>query len=157
MPDSPGGPSPYVLGIRAEIGHELLLMPAVTTLIWDEEGRVLLVRHAHNNQWGTVGGMIEPDEAPADAARREALEEIGVTVQLDGIRGAVGGPGHRITYPNGDQCSIVAVVYDATIVDGSITPDDHEVLEARWFDIDQLAEADLSEQTKTLFSDLGLL
>lgn len=51
MADAPGGPSPYVLGIRSKIGNDLLLMPAVTTLIWDDDGRVLLVRHAHNNQW----------------------------------------------------------------------------------------------------------
>lgn len=157
MAEATGGPSPYINSIRSKIGHELLLLPAVTTLIWDEQGRVLLVRHAHNGQWGTVGGMVEPDEAPADAARREALEEVGVTVQLDGIRGAIGGPDHRITYPNGDQCSVVAVVYDATIIEGTITPDDHEVLEARWFSLDDLAVHDLGDHTKTLFGDFGLL
>lgn len=51
----------------------------------------------------------------------------------------------------------MAVVYDATIVDGSITPDNHEVVEAQWFDVAKLAEADLSDQTRTLFGDLDLL
>lgn len=55
------------------------------------------------------------------------------------------------------RCSVVAVVYDATIVDGSITPDNHEVVEAQWFDVAKLAEAYLSDQTRTLFGDLDLL
>lgn len=155
--EAASGPSPYVRSIRARIGHDLLLLPAVTTLIWDDEGRVLLVRHAHNGQWGTVGGMVEPDEAPADAARREALEEVGVSVRLDGIRGAVGGPDHRITYPNGDQCSVMAVVYDATIESGTITPDNHEVLEARWFTRAELSTSELGDHTRTLLGDFDLL
>lgn len=157
MANSQGGPSAYIQAIRSKIGNDLLVLPAVTTLIWDEAGRVLLVRHVHNGQWGTVGGLIEPDEVPADAARREALEEVGVTVRLDGIRGAVGGPNHRITYPNGDRCSVAVVVFDATIVDGAVTPDEYEVTDARWFGLEELAVADLGSQTRALLVDLELL
>ena len=157
MTEQVGGPSAYVRAIRSKIGHDLLLLPAVTTLIWDDDSRLLLVRHAHNGQWGTVGGMIEPDEAPHDAAVREAAEEIGAAVQLDGIRGVVGGEGHRITYPNGDQCAVVGIVYDATILSGDVVPDNHEITDARWFTPDELAVADLSNQTRSLFADLSLL
>jgi len=157
MANSRGGPSTYIQAVRSKIGHDLFLLPAATTLIWDDHDKLLLVRHAHNGQWGTVGGMIEPDEDPADTAVREALEEVGVTIELDRIRGVVGGPTHRITYPNGDLCSIVAVVYDATIVAGTITPDNHEVIEASWFAVDQLPDLDLGGQTRALFGDVGLL
>lgn len=56
---------------------------AVAALVHD--GRVLL-GHRHPSRrwypdcWDLVGGHVEPGEAPADAVRRECLEELGVTV-----------------------------------------------------------------------------
>ena len=44
--------------------------------------RILLVRHVEGNQWTTPGGLIEPEETPADAAVREAWEETGVESEL---------------------------------------------------------------------------
>jgi 8-oxo-dGTP pyrophosphatase MutT (NUDIX family) len=32
--------------------------------------------------WSTIGGAIEPDEAPEQAAAREAVEEAGIEVRL---------------------------------------------------------------------------
>src|SRR5581483_12340133 len=66
------GMSPYVARLRALVGHGLLLLPSATVLPWDADGRVLLVRQADSGLWGTVGGAIEPDESPEDAACREA-------------------------------------------------------------------------------------
>lgn len=157
MSTTSGGPSHYIKSIRSKIGNDLLLLPAVSTLIWNDDGALLLVRHSHNNQWGTVGGMVEPDEAPADAAVREAFEEVSVTIRLDRIRGALGGPHHRITYPNGNLCSVLVVVYDATIIDGTPAPDEFEVQEVRWFSSSDLAAADLGDQTASLLTDLDLL
>lgn len=147
----------YISSVRSKIGNQLLLLPAATALIWDDSGRLLLVRHAFNGQWGTVGGIIEPDESPADAAVREAFEEVNLRVRLDRLRGAVGGPNHRVTYPNRDQCSYVTVVYDATIIDGTPGPDNTEVTELGWFTIDELKSADLGTYARALLGDLGII
>lgn len=48
------------------------------------DGRILLVRQAYRQRWGTPGGLLERREPPADAARREVLEEIGLVVELVG-------------------------------------------------------------------------
>ena len=41
------------------------------------DGRVLFVRHGQRGTWEFPGGMIEPGEAPEQAAQREAIEEAG--------------------------------------------------------------------------------
>ena len=60
-------------------------------LIWDGEGRLLMVREAQTNLWQTVGGAIDPDESPRDAALRETAEEVGVDIEIDAVRAVTGG------------------------------------------------------------------
>lgn len=50
------------------------------------EGKVLLVHHRKLNKWLPLGGHIELDEDPEQAALREAREESGLEVELIGER-----------------------------------------------------------------------
>ena len=137
------GMSPYFAGIRAAVGKELILIPGVSVLPWDADSRLLLVRNKVDGPWGLIGGAVEPDESPRDAAIREAFEEVGIGVELTNLRGALGGPEFRIQYDNGDEVAYVQILYDATITEGVPTPDHDEVSEARWFGVDQLMSAPL--------------
>jgi 8-oxo-dGTP pyrophosphatase MutT (NUDIX family) len=133
------GMSPYLRGIRERIGNDLLLLPAVSVLIWDDDGRLLLVRGADTGTWQMVGGAVEPGESPWDAARRETAEETGLEVSLDRIRAVIGGPRFQHTYPNGDQVAFVSTVFDGRIVNGTPVPDHDEVTEVAWFAASELA------------------
>lgn len=124
------GISPYLRRLREAVGRELVLVPSVAVLPRDKDGRLLLVRDAETGHWQTIGGAIEPDESPQEAALREAREEAGVAVGLAGIRGVVGGPAFRMTYPNGDQVAYISRVFDGYVLDGTPRPDDDETL--RW-------------------------
>ena len=84
--------SPYLKRIRGHVGHDLVLLPAVAVLPWDRDGRLLMVQESQTGLWQTVGGAVDPDEAPADAAVRETQEEAGVRVRVDRIRAVTGGP-----------------------------------------------------------------
>jgi len=148
--------SDYLRRLRERIGHDLVLLPAVTVLIWDDDGRLLLMREAQTGLWQTVGGMVDPDESPSDAACREAEEETGLTVRLERLRAALGGPGYRVHYPNGDLCSYVSIVFDASVVSGELCGDD-EVAELRWFPVDELATLELDPLNRHLLRDTGLL
>ena len=148
--------SEYLRRLRERIGHDLVLLPAVCVLIWDSDGRLLLMREAQTNRWQTVGGMVDPDEAPADAARREAVEETGLTVRLRRLRTAVGGPGYRVHYPNGDVCSYVSIVFDAEVITGELAGDD-EVAELRWFRSEDIGRLDLDPLNRHLLRDVGIL
>lgn len=147
------GISPYLQGLRARIGHQLVLLPAVAVLPWDRRGRLLMVRESQTGMWQTVGGAIDPDEAPHDAAVREALEETGTHVALEGIRAVTGGPQYRLRYPNGDLVGYVSVVFDARVVSGTPQPDGEETLAAEWFSPAELSEIPLTQFTVTLLSD----
>ena len=64
--------------------------PTASVLITDARHRVLLVRRAIEPKlgfWDVPGGFLEPGELPEVGAKREALEELGVTVRLTGLQG----------------------------------------------------------------------
>lgn len=149
--------SPYLRDLRKRIGHDMVLMPSAVALIWDDQGRLLLMRNKDTGQWQTVGGGLDPDEAPEDAAEREALEEVGVEVELTALRGVVGGKGFRILYPNQDEVSYVAIVYDAKVIGGEVKPDDEEASEAKWFSKSELADLRLDDYTRKLLSKLDII
>lgn len=50
----------------------------------NQDGDILLIHRAtpQRTQWEIPGGKIEPGEAPAGAAVREALEELGIEVRI---------------------------------------------------------------------------
>lgn len=125
--------SDYMRLLRAKVGTTVLEVPTVSVLTFDDEGRVLLVRHAEGGDWTTPGGMIEPYEIPADAAVREMWEETGLYVELTRLIGVFGGRACTSTYSNGDALSWVSTVFAGKRLRGELHPDGDEILEARYF------------------------
>ncbi|WP_030878809.1 NUDIX domain-containing protein [Streptomyces sp. NRRL S-1868] len=61
----------FIRDLRATAGHQLLFLPGVSAVVFDDQGRVLLGRRADNGAWSVIGGIPEPGEQPADCAVRE--------------------------------------------------------------------------------------
>jgi phosphoglycolate phosphatase-like HAD superfamily hydrolase/ADP-ribose pyrophosphatase YjhB (NUDIX family) len=60
-------------------------VPTVGALVYDDQGRVLMVRtHKWSHRWGIPGGKIRRREASIDALRRELREE--TALEIDDIR-----------------------------------------------------------------------
>src|SRR5258705_9203867 len=93
--------SEHLRRIRQRLGHDLLQIPGVSGLVYDDEGRVLLVYENFAGGWAEPGGAIEPGEAPCDAVVREVWEETGLCVEPIALRGVYGGDPMRGRYPNG--------------------------------------------------------
>ena len=146
----------HIRRLREKVGHELLVLPSVAVIPRDDARRVLLVRIAETGHWAVIGGAVEPDESPEDAALREALEEAGVTVRLGRILAVLGGPQYRITYLNGDQTLYVSTVFDAQVVGGSPSPDGDETLAVEWWTLEALPYQEMSAFTQALLTAVGL-
>ena len=108
------------------------------------DGHMLLVRQSYRREgWGFPGGLMRRSEDPADAARRELHEELGIDVELKGLPVVViDSPKRRVD-----------VVYHATLTEASAQPEatthSPEISAARWFPPDALPEL-LPEATDAL-------
>jgi 8-oxo-dGTP pyrophosphatase MutT (NUDIX family) len=130
--------SEYARGIRALVGHRLLLVCGVAAIVHDGVGRVLLERRSDGGRWGPPAGAIDPGETPAQAIVREVLEETGLRVGVTGVVAVLGGPDYRFSYGNGDLCEYVTTVFTCRVLGGELHPADGESLELRYFPPDEL-------------------
>ena len=145
--------SDYLRRLRARIGSELVLLPSVAVMIRDPSGRLLLVRDRATGLWQTVGGGMDPDEQPTDAAMREAFEETGLVVEPTRILGVHGGPLFRLTYPNGDVVSYVGISFAARVVGGAERPCEDEVDRLGWFHEADALALPLAPHTRVLVAE----
>ena len=109
----------------------------VTLFILDPEERLALIRKPQFalDVWRPPGGGIKPDEDPSAGAVREALEETGLTVQLDRYLVAA----HARFHHRGETTEWRTHVLSATTEAETIAPRDaEEIAEARWGTLDEL-------------------
>ena len=104
------------------------------TVIVVRDGEFLAVQRTIEPKlglWELPGGFCDGWEHPADAAVREAREELGVTVRLDEFVGMYLG-----SYDFQDETlPVLDCFWLATIVDGQITLDPGEASAFRWVSI----------------------
>jgi 8-oxo-dGTP pyrophosphatase MutT (NUDIX family) len=110
------------------------------------DSRVLLIHHRQLGRWLPLGGHIELDEDPEQAALREAREESGLEVELLGERPPTTGPGtralmaprfldiHRISATH----EHIGLIYWAQPKNGTLTLSSTEHHDIRWCSSDDL-------------------
>ena len=143
--------SPYFKQLRARIGHDLLLMPAVAAVIHDVHGRLLLQERSSSDGWSLPAGAVEPGERPEQAIRREVLEETGLVVTPKEIIGVFGGREFRYIYPNGDAVEYTIVLYRCTAFGEASAPYDPETKSLRYFEMAEMPRLALPYPIEMLF------
>ena len=114
--------------LRLAIIHALA--PSFTVgaicVIERDDGRILVVRHSYRTDWGFPGGLLEKGEEADEGARREAMEEVGLAIELVGEPAVVVAPHPRR----------VDVIFDARPAPGAdpdaVRPMSPEIVEVRW-------------------------
>ena len=145
----------FILRLRERVGTELLWLTGVTAVIVREEPvrQVLLVRRADTGAWTAVTGVIDPGETVAGTARREALEEAGVEIEVERVVWLHTLP--PMEYPNGDRAQYLDHVLRARYLSGEAHVADDESSEVGWFAPDALPpmSADHRERIIRALSD----
>jgi ADP-ribose pyrophosphatase YjhB (NUDIX family) len=108
-----------------------------------ENDRVLLTRREDFEVWCLPGGAVDPGESIAQAAVREAREETGLEVHLTRLVGLY-------SWPNWHAEGTHAVVFAARPVGGELHIPPVEVLEARYFSLQELPEPVLFGQSRRI-------
>ncbi|MFF1400381.1 NUDIX domain-containing protein [Streptomyces sp. NPDC058287] len=126
----------FIRKIRASVGHQLLVLPGVSAVVFDDAGRVLLGRRADTGKWAVLAGIPEPGEQPAEAAVREVYEETGVECVPERV--VLVKTLKPVTYPNGDRCQFTDTSFRCRATGGEARVNDDESLEVAWFDLDSL-------------------
>ena len=138
----------YIKEMRKLIGNRPLLLVG-TSVIAVRDGMVLLQRRADNGLWGYPGGCMELGENPEESAKREFKEETGYIAQEIKLYGVFSGERRHYTYPNGHEVYITDVVYYCSDCVNSVDSHDNEVLEVKWFPINELPP-DLTSTTEDI-------
>lgn len=128
----------FIRELRATAGQQLLWLPGVTAVVFDDQGRVLLGRRSDNGRWSLIGGIPDPGEQPAACAMREVEEETAVRCVVERLVLVQALP--PVTYDNGDVCQFMDVTFRCRAVGGEARVNDDESLEVGWFAVDALPD-----------------
>ena len=123
----------YIMEMRKLVGHRTLIQCAASILCVDGQGRLLLGKRTDNHLWGYSGGSVEIDEPVEACAKRELLEEMGLTAERLEFFCVNSGPETHYVYPNGDEVSNVEIVYLCRQYHGEMRPQASEIEELRFF------------------------
>ena len=133
----------YVEWLREQIGHRKVFLPFATVIVRDEADRVLVQKRTDFEFWGLPGGVLEMDEEIETGARRELLEETGLTVGDLRLVGIYTDPKYDVTYPNGDQVQQFTFCLEGKMSGGDMQPDGQETTEQVFVPVKELVQVPL--------------
>ncbi|MGW0812873.1 NUDIX hydrolase [Streptomyces viridiviolaceus] len=128
----------FITTLRSTAGNQLLWLPGVTAVVFDDDGRVLLGRRSDTGRWALIGGIPEPGEQPAACAVREVEEETAVRCVVERV--VLVQALNPVTYDNGDVCQFMDITFRCRAVGGEARVNDDESLDVGWFAVDALPD-----------------
>ena len=115
--------------LAADLGYATAKVSAGAA-IFDDDGRILLVKRTSDGTWGFPAGGVDPNESASEAAIRETREETGIEARIDELINVYHGePGKSGPH------SVVHVQYLCERTGGTHQPS-HETDAVRYWNID---------------------
>jgi ADP-ribose pyrophosphatase YjhB (NUDIX family) len=96
------------------------VVPAVSAIVPDGDGRILLIRRTDNNYWSIPGGGLEPGESVRQATVREVMEETGIACEVTGLVGIYSDPNHVAAYDDGEVRQEFSICFTTRMLGGTI-------------------------------------
>ncbi|WP_165985019.1 NUDIX domain-containing protein [Streptomyces sp. YIM 98790] len=118
------------------------VVPSVTAVVQDDEGRLLLIHKTDNDRWALPGGGHDIGESIAQTVIREVEEETGIRVTVEGVIGLYTDPQHVMAYDDGEVRQQFSICFRARPVGGSVRTSS-ESKEVRWVEPADLGKLDI--------------
>lgn len=127
----------YIMDLRAHVGHRPLIQVGAAVFIVNDQGDILLQLRQDDHRWSfSAAGSMEPGESAEDTARRELLEETGLTAHKFELIGVYSGAKEHAIYPNGDEVYNVEFFFVCREWSGTLIPQADEVDDLQFFPLD---------------------
>jgi ADP-ribose pyrophosphatase YjhB (NUDIX family) len=130
----------YIGRLRKKIGHDKIIVAGARAIIRNKKGDVLLIRRTDTGRWGMPAGSLELGDSVTDAVKREVLEETGLRVISCRPIAIYSDPKYSVTYPNGDQVQIFAMVFIVDEWEGELVRETDETSDIGFFPLDNLPD-----------------
>jgi len=130
----------YIGRLRKFVGSEKLIIAGVRAVIQDKDKKILLIHRKDTKRWGMPAGSVELGESAMDALKREVKEETGLNVKTAIPFALYSDPKYSVTYPNGDQTQIFAIVFLVDNWTGELIQENDESLACNFFSLDDLPD-----------------
>jgi 8-oxo-dGTP pyrophosphatase MutT (NUDIX family) len=125
----------YVEDLRALIGHRRIILNGSAVIVENEGGLILMQQRKYpHGRWALPGGLMELGESTIETAKRELLEETGLTIGELKLLGVYSGKEYLCTAANGDEWYVVTVVYITNEFKGVPSVNDGESIAFKWVD-----------------------
>lgn len=143
----------YIEWLRTHVGQRKVLLTFATVVLRDAHGRLLLQRRTDFNAWGLPGGVLELGEDIQTCARRELLEETGLTTGELELVGVYSEPQYDSVYPNGDQAQQYSICFLGQASGGRLRADGLESRAVKFFVPDEIPLAEVLPWYQVMIGD----
>lgn len=130
----------YILELRRTLGSRPVIMAGAGVILVNDKNEILLGRRTDNGFWDYPAGSMELGESFEECARREILEETGLTCGKLEYLMEISGEDTFYEYPNGDQVYLAGIIYICRDFTGELKVQKEEASEQAFFPVDSLPE-----------------
>lgn len=129
------------------------LVPAVSVVVTDELGRLLMIRRTDNGNWAIPGGAMIIGESVVGAVVRETIEETGITCEVTGLVGIYSDPKHVVHFTSNDEVrQEFSILFTARPVSGEPTPS-NETSEVHWIEPEEAKGLQMARSMRDRITD----